>query len=380
MITPALEALKRRGYTPRTMLDIGAHIGTFTQEFLGVFPACVPTLVEPNPFCLSDLAKLGFEQHGVAASSEAGKAELFLSREWLQSTGTSLYRENTQFFRDEVVVRREVEKVRLDDLFAGRRFDFAKIDTQGSELDVLNGGGTVLAEADYIMLEVSMVEYNIGGARAEDLFARLDALGFRCAEVTDFHRLNGVHNGNLLQMDFLFERRGLAARTPDAALEDLRKLAHRLHAQGRAEDALMLLNHVQSLAPDHIETLKDRITVMGAAGHTLDALHALADLKARSANAEELIAEIQSQMPATLERFNHHIAAGEVAKAEPYIAALAALLPGNRAVLDSALTCNLALGRSGPAQKYAAALKAMPAVPAPADISLPRKQRARKRA
>jgi len=142
----------------------------------------------------------------------------------------------------------------------------------------------------------------------------------------------------------------------------------------------MLLNHVQSLAPDHIETLKDRITVMGAAGHTLDALHALADLKARSANAEELIAEIQSQMPATLERFNHHIAAGEVAKAEPYIAALAALLPGNRAVLDSALTCNLALGRSGPAQKYAAALKAMPAVPAPADISLPRKQRARKRA
>jgi FkbM family methyltransferase len=383
MIKPALEALKRRGYTPRTMLDIGAHIGTFTQEFLGVYPACVPTLVEPNPFCLTDLAKLGFEQHGVAASNEAGKAELFLSREWLQSTGTSLYRENTQFFRDEVVVKREVEKVRLDDLFAGRRFDFVKIDTQGSELDVLNGGGTVLAQADYIMLEISMVEYNIGGARAEDLFARLDALGFRCAEVTDFHRLKGVHNGNLLQMDFLFERRGLASRAPDAAaLDDLRSLAHRLHAQGRAEDALMLLNHVQSLAPDDIETLKDRITVMGAAGRTLEALHALADLKAHSGDVEELIAEIQSQMPATLERFNRHIAAGEVAEAEPYIAALANLLPGNRAVLDSAMTCNLALGRSGPAQKYAAALQAIPATQhaAPTDISHPRKQRARKRA
>ena len=87
MIMNALQTLRIEGYAPRTMLDIGAHVGTFTRDFLGVFPGCVPTLIEPNPFCLEDLGKLGFEQHGVAASNEAGFAEMFLSRDWLQSTG-----------------------------------------------------------------------------------------------------------------------------------------------------------------------------------------------------------------------------------------------------------------------------------------------------
>jgi FkbM family methyltransferase len=202
-----LQNLRFQGYAPRTMLDVGAHIGTFTFGFLQVFPDCVPTMVEPNPHCQDDLARLPFERHAVAASNEAGVAEMFLTKEWLQSTGSSLYREDTAFFRDEVVIREEVPKVRLDDLFAGRRFDFVKIDTQGAELDVLEGGETVLRQADYILVEVSMVEYNLGGAKAEAVFAKLAAMGFRCSEVTDFHRLSGVQEGNLLQMDFLFERR-----------------------------------------------------------------------------------------------------------------------------------------------------------------------------
>ena len=201
-----LEALRLQGVAPRSMLDIGAHLGHFTQGFLAVFPHCVPTLIEPNPHCQAPLAALGHECHAVAASSEDGDAALFLTREWLQSTGCSLYRENTHFFRDEVLDRAPVAKRRIDDLFAGRRFDFVKIDTQGAELDVLAGGCQVLREANHILIEVSMVEYNQGGARAEEVFAALAAMGFRSAEVCEFHRLRGVQGGGLLQMDFLFER------------------------------------------------------------------------------------------------------------------------------------------------------------------------------
>lgn len=201
-----LEALRFAGYAPRTLLDVGAHLGHFTQGVRQVFPDCLPTLVEPNPHCLPALAATGHEVLGFAAGHENGEAELFLTREWLQSTGTSLYRENTHFFRDEVLVRTPVPRRRLDDVLAGRRFDFVKIDTQGAELDVLLGGQEVLRQADYILIEVSLVEYNQGGARAEEVFAALGTLGFRCAEVAEFHRLRGVHNGGLLQLDFLFER------------------------------------------------------------------------------------------------------------------------------------------------------------------------------
>jgi FkbM family methyltransferase len=201
-----LNDLRFKGYAPRTLLDIGAHIGTFTRSFLEAFPDCAPTLVEPNPFCQEALAELPFERHAVAASSEGGQATLFLTKEWLQSTGSSLYRENTAFFRDEVVVEHQVEKVRLDELFRGRRFDFVKIDTQGAELDVLMGGEMVLRQADYILVEVSLVEFNAGAPPAEAVFAQLARMGFRQAAVTEFHRLQGVNDGGLLQMDFLFER------------------------------------------------------------------------------------------------------------------------------------------------------------------------------
>ena len=201
-----LKDLRFKGYSPRTMLDVGAHIGTFTHGFLQTFPDCVPTLVEPNPFCEEGLEKLPFERHAVAASNDTGPATLFLTKEWLQSTGSSLYRENTAFFRDEVVIEHQVEKVRLDDLFRGRRFDFVKIDTQGAELDVLMGGETVLRQADYILVEVSLVDFNAGAPPAEAVFAQLSRMGFRHAAVTEFHRLQGVNDGGLLQMDFLFER------------------------------------------------------------------------------------------------------------------------------------------------------------------------------
>ncbi len=361
MIKDTLQALRTDGYAPRTMLDIGAHIGTFTRDFLAVFPDCVPTLIEPNPFCLADLSKLGFEQHAVAASNESGIAEMFLSREWLQSTGASLYRENTAFFRDEVIVKRQVEKARLDDLFGGRRFDFVKIDTQGSELDVILGGTEVLRQADYILVEVSLVEYNIGGARAEAVFATLADLDFHCAEVTDFHRLTGVHNGNLLQMDFLFERRNRFSKSGRSAaeLDDMRNLAQSLYRDGRCEDALLLLNHLEILEPRHMEILKQRVRVLRALGRTFEALDALAIMKAGAVDPEYLLDEIRAQIPATLECFNVHLAAGEIAQAETYIAALAALLPGNVAILNAALSCNSALGRHEHVQKYRSALLAL---------------------
>ena len=202
-----LEPLKLDGYAPRTVLDIGANVGDFTRGFLEVFPDCVPTLIEPNPYCEAELAKLPFERHMAAASDATGEATLFLSRDWLQTTGASLYRENSHYFSDELAVEQTVPKVRIDDLLAGRRFDFVKIDTQGSELDVLRGGETVLRQADYILLELSVVDFNQGAPQAEAVLVQLAAMGFAPAAVTNLHRLEDVRDGGVLQLDMLFKRR-----------------------------------------------------------------------------------------------------------------------------------------------------------------------------
>ena len=191
---------------PRSLLDVGAHLGGFSRAMLAAAPGCVATLIEPNPHCHEALANTGLELHRVAASDSAGEALLHLTREWPQSTGASIYRENTDFFRDAVLERVAVPRARLDDLFPDRRFDFIKIDTQGSELDVLRGGPALLRQADHVLIEISLVEYNEGGARPEAVFAAMADLGFRPAQVAEFHRLRGVHDGGLLQIDVLFER------------------------------------------------------------------------------------------------------------------------------------------------------------------------------
>jgi predicted Zn-dependent protease len=124
----------------------------------------------------------------------------------------------------------------------------------------------------------------------------------------------------------------------------------------RFEEALLLLDHLETLAPGDADLLKLRVQVLGASGQALKALRALYTLRSTSVDVEEILGEIRNQMPAALERFNAHLLAGEIEQAEEYVGALASLLPGNIAVLDSALSCNLALGRKQNAKKYASAL------------------------
>ncbi|MES2341779.1 MAG: FkbM family methyltransferase [Pseudomonadota bacterium] len=356
MIETVLEGLRAEGYTPATLLDIGAHEGRFATDFLQLFPDCVPTLIEPNPHCAQTLAQLPFERHMVAASREAGVGELFLAANWLQTTGASLYREDTHFFRDELLVRAEVPKVRLDDLLAGRRFDFVKIDTQGSELDVLLGGQTVLSEADYILVEVSLVEYNIGGAPAEAVFGQLAAMGFRCAEVADFHRLASVRDGALLQMDFLFERR---SKRPSAKAQRLMDLGQRLAAEGREDDALAAFENLATLMPRDEAVLRRLLEAYAARDRSLEVLGVLSAIRALRPDADDLLPQIQAHSLPAVEKFNAHVAAGEIAEAERYAAALAAMVPQSEPMLSAAMTCNQVLGRWSQVLRYAKALVAI---------------------
>ena len=141
--------------------------------------------------------------------------------------------------------------------------------------------------------------------------------------------------------------------TGDAETGALKALAQALVQEGRAKDALTVLEHLATIAPD-AQALSLLVRVLGDEGRTLDALHRLLALKPLMEDAEALLAEIRLQMPAAFEAFNRHAGAGEVEAAETFAAALAALAPGNVDLLNAALSCNTALGRKEQAAQYAA--------------------------
>ena len=149
-------------------------------------------------------------------------------------------------------------------------------------------------------------------------------------------------------------------------LGNLKTLARSLHEAGRVRDALLLLEHLHETYPGDAGALLQLVRLFGAEGRTLDAIEKLVALKSATTEMETLLSEIQNQVPAAIQRFNDHLAAKEIETAERYVSALVALIPRNTALLDAALSCNLALGRKGKAVKYAEALLSLDAAHAAA--------------
>lgn len=216
------------------------------------------------------------------------------------------------------------------------RVDILQIDTEGYDYNVLK-------LFDFGRFKPSVVHYEHQHLNAADR-AAAESL------------LRG--HGYQIQRN-VFDTLAVIAQAPSAALSQiakLRGLAVSLHREGRATDALLVLEHLETLQPGDAESLRALVNVLASEGRILESLARLVALKTVASDADILVEDIRAQMPAAITRFNAHLAAGEVEQAEKYAAALAALVPGSVALLNSALSCNVALGRKVESEKYAGAL------------------------
>ena len=224
-----------------------------------------------------------------------------------------------------------------------------------------------MLQADYILIAIPLAAYNIGGAAtAETLVAELASLGFRCADIASLHRLKGGTDGALVQMDLLFERRGrqptqASRSTPrqvatPGGVEGLLQLAQGFLQDGQPEDAVVLFEHLVTLAPPREDVARGLVTALGASGRNLEALERLMGVKALQGDPADLLSIIQEQSVPAIGKFYAHLQAGEFEQAEKYAAALVALVPHNPAMLRAAMSCNQALGRSERTASYARSL------------------------
>jgi hypothetical protein len=116
--------------------------------------------------------------------------------------GSSFYREQTDAFNGVIEEKKRIQT--LDTLFDGSQFDFIKIDTQGSELDIINGGKELIKKAKYLLLELSFVPYNVGAPLIDDIIPTVRSLGFRMMD-TFGPQLGGHYWGTQkIQADVLF--------------------------------------------------------------------------------------------------------------------------------------------------------------------------------
>jgi FkbM family methyltransferase len=93
-------------------------------------------------------------------SDSEKEVDFYIRKNEPRCTGNSIYRENTSFYDDDQIIVEKKQTKTLSNLLNNQTFDLIKIDVQGSEIDIINGGLDIIKEAKGILMEVSLMEYN----------------------------------------------------------------------------------------------------------------------------------------------------------------------------------------------------------------------------
>lgn len=202
----------RAVFTPSVVYDIGANDPCDEDGILTTHRPLMPNakfyLVEAMPKHLPALQASG-EDFALAALTDLDgrPLEFFETSRFPRGTGDSYYRERTSYYSDDFARELKLVGRRLDTLASSlgwRMPDFLKLDTQGSELDILHGCGDVLSGVKAIQIEMSLADYNAGAPTFRETLDALDDYGFRPYDLFDplYHG-----KGRLMQIDALFVRK-----------------------------------------------------------------------------------------------------------------------------------------------------------------------------
>jgi FkbM family methyltransferase len=192
-------ALVSQYFYPHRILDIGANVGQFHQLAKNIYPDCYIFSVEASKECEPYLKNIT-DNYYIGLLSKENKDYNFYSRKDTEiGTGNSMYRELTHFYSDDNVRILTQVGTRLDDLFEPEsEFDLIKIDTQGSELDIIEGGINLCKKARGILLEVSLTKYNEGAPMYDSVLEYMRSIQFNPVCILDESFNLGAHQQDIL--------------------------------------------------------------------------------------------------------------------------------------------------------------------------------------
>ncbi len=184
-------------FHPKMILDIGANAGHWYLDAKQHFGDAVILSVEGNPHCYRFLKKTNPNCIIALLSDKEKYVDFFLNSENLLSSGSSIYVELSRHFGYNNTKCVRLKTKTLDRIFSRVIFDLIKLDTQGSELDILKGGIHTLKKAKGCIVEVSHKPYNKGAPLSYEIINFMLEQDFLLKETLDT-------NGELHQSDYLF--------------------------------------------------------------------------------------------------------------------------------------------------------------------------------
>jgi len=199
--------LRDNGINIGYALDIGAYRGDFSKVLREIWPNIKIWQFEADERQKPWLDKDAI--FGLLSDKANVSVDFFtLDNENSITTGSSMYRELTPYYRNPIVIKKKTKT--LDSImdqvnFRGnwKNSGIIKLDTQGSELDILKGGENFLNtfKPKYILIETSVIRYNENAPLVGEVIEYMRLKEYHIVDIINYVYEN---NGKLLQMDILF--------------------------------------------------------------------------------------------------------------------------------------------------------------------------------
>ncbi len=193
--------------TPKLIIDIGANVGQFYRECKTHFPFAKIYSIEASSDAYEKLKKININSYNLTLFSCEKDVNFYTSKNIPSCTGNSIFREKTSYYDEEnvdVEIKRAttLDKSPIAKVLSEKIIDLIKIDTQGSELEIMKGGELLIKRTRYLLIEVSIEKYNDGSPLALEIIRYLHGLGFLHVDVmgVGFHPETGLP----IQYDYLF--------------------------------------------------------------------------------------------------------------------------------------------------------------------------------
>jgi FkbM family methyltransferase len=201
-----LQNMKKNGFRPKTIIDIGAYVGEWSQMAASIFPSAHFIMVDGNPE--NDVAlnamhrRIGnMSQYTILVLGPDEKSEVTFHR---LGPGSSMLEELTSFKGTDV----RLPMGTLDRLAAERAVEpplLVKLDVQGFELEVLRGGRKTLESSEVVILETALLPYNKDAPLLLEVASFMHDHGF---DMYDFcGQFRRQTDDTLVQTDVAFVRR-----------------------------------------------------------------------------------------------------------------------------------------------------------------------------
>ena len=176
-----LRSLKASGFSPKVIYDIGANLLCWTRLVRRLWPDAQIFLFEAFDKLEFLYKREGYVYHiGLLSNVDGDEVKFYYNDDF--PGGNSYYKEHDDnvFPEDRYSV---LKTERLDSVVARLGLpppDLVKIDVQGADRDVFEGGQTTIGHAEQLIVKCQKIYYNLGAPLVRETIPVIESRGWKC--------------------------------------------------------------------------------------------------------------------------------------------------------------------------------------------------------